>query len=86
MHWRIFFNKKKVFTITSRLSQLRIDKPKLFYSIIKYKKKKVFKEIIFNPIRPGLLLGIKSQGGEGGTKNHTFEKPLLIVKMLLNLV
>ena len=34
-----------------------------------------------NPIRPGLLGGIKSRGG-GCTKNHTFENPLLIVKML----
>ena len=35
----------------------------------------------FNPIRTGLLGGIKSREG-GGTKNHTFENPLLIVKML----
>ena len=36
----------------------------------------------FNPIRPGLLGGIKSQGGGGGTKNQIFENPLLMVKML----
>ena len=33
-----------------------------------------------NPIRPGILRGIKSMGR--GTKNHTFENPFLIVKML----
>ena len=40
--------------------------------------------IDFNPIRPRLLGGIKSQGGS--TKNHTFENHLLIVKMVWNLV
>ena len=35
-----------------------------------------------NPIRCGLLEGIKSRGGRCGTKNHTFENPLLIVKIL----
>ena len=38
--------------------------------------------VLINLIRPGLLAGIKSRPGEGGTKNHTFENPLLIVKML----
>ena len=34
-----------------------------------------------NPVRPGFLGGIKTRG-RGSTKNHTFENPLLIVKML----
>ena len=36
----------------------------------------------FNPIRSGLLGGIKPWGRGRITKNHTFENPLLIVKML----
>ena len=39
----------------------------------------------FNPIKPGILGGYKIPGG-GHTKNHTFENPLLIVKMLWNLI
>ena len=41
-----------------------------------------YRILIINPIRPGLLRGVKSWGGGGGYKNHTFENPLLIVKML----
>ena len=41
---------------------------------------KKFTKSPFNPIRSGPLGGIKFRGG--GTKNRTFENPLLIFKML----
>ena len=39
-----------------------------------------YRILIINPIKPGLLRGVKSWGA-GRYKNHTFENPLLIVKM-----
>ena len=47
---------------------------------MKVKMIKVRNVCLFNPLRPGLLAGIKSRGE--GTKNHTFENPLLIAKIL----
>ena len=41
-----------------------------------------YRILITNPIRPWLLGGVKSWGGGRRYKNHTFENPLLIVKML----
>ena len=77
--WKPLIYDRRSFLLDDRNLRIQIFPYMTLYIVSSFRGK-------LNPIRPGLLDPKIPGRGRGGTENHTFESPLLIVKMLWNLV